>query len=354
MQIRTRNEGPVSPLRYPGAKRWMSGYIARALDHNDLMPGVFVEPFAGGASVALAQLYRGLVNTVILNDRDPLVAAFWHTTFFDTDWLIDQIWGAEISLNNWKRLKTQQPTTKRALAFKCIFLNRTNFSGILTDRAGPIGGQSQTSEYKIDCRFTKETVIRRIEFAAKFRDRVAAVWNLPWHSAIARVQLMQSRGSLPSTAVYFLDPPFYRKASLLYKHHFSHAQHIALRDFLTKFDDPWILSYDSCPEILSLYRQGGMRASQVNLIYTAGQGGKKGIGKELIVSNLRRMVSELQMGIGKTVSNAIPIKQVRAPLLDFDSASSPRRTSGLAIASQTKSRLRAAANVRRIENKEPA
>jgi DNA adenine methylase len=351
MRIRTRNEGPVSPLRYPGAKRWMTGYIARALDQNNMMPGVFVEPFAGGASVALAQLYRGLVKTVILNDRDPLVAAFWHTTFFDTDWLIDEIWKAEISLNNWKRLKSQRPLTKRALAFKCLFLNRTSFSGILTDQAGPIGGQSQTSKYKIDCRFTKETVIGRIEYAAKFNDRVAAVWNLPWHSAIARVQRMQSRGSLPPTALYFLDPPFYRKASLLYKHHFNHAQHVALRDFLTKFDEPWILSYDSCPEILSLYRQGGMRASQVNLIYTAGQSGKKGIGKELIVSNLPRMVSELQMGVGRTASNAIPIKQVKAPPAEFGPASTMRRPSGQPQQPECRESARPP-NIRRTQKKD--
>jgi hypothetical protein len=101
-----------------------------------------------------------------------------------------------------------------------------------------------------------------------------------------------------------------------------------MRDFLTKFDEPWILSYDSCPEILSLYRQGGMRASQVNLIYTVGQGGKKGIGKELIVSNLPRMVSELQMGVGRIASSAIPIKQVKTPRVEFAPASTMRRRSG--------------------------
>jgi DNA adenine methylase len=328
MRTRSINNAPVSPLRYPGAKRWMTGYVARAIDHNDLLPELFVEPFAGGASVALAQLYRGLVHKVVLNDRDPSIAAFWYTTFFDTEWLINQVRNAKISLDNWKRLKTQQPSTTRALAFKCLFLNRTSFSGVLTDRAGPIGGKSQTSDYKIDCRFTKETVIRRLESVAQYRGRVAAVWNLPWRAAIARVQRMQKQGSLPSTAVYFLDPPFYRKGSLLYKHHFNHSQHAALRDFLTKFDEPWILSYDSCPEILSLYREGGMRASQVNLIYTAGQGGKKGIGKELIVSNLPRMVSELQMGVGRSASSAVPIKDVQTAKQYLDVTTSMRRTGG--------------------------
>lgn len=310
MRIRTRNESPVSPLRYPGAKRWMIGYVARAIEQNNLMPELFVEPFAGGASVALAQLYRGLVQKIVLNDRDPLIAAFWHTTFFDTDWLIQQVRNATVSLETWNRLKGQKLSTTRALAFKCLFLNRTSFSGVLTDRAGPIGGQKQISGYRIDCRFTKESVIRRLERVASYRERVAAVWNLPWQAAIARVRRMQKQGTLPSTVAYFLDPPFYRKGRHLYKHYFNHAQHAALRDYLVEFDEPWILSYDSCPEILSLYRAGGIRASQVNLIYTAGQGGKKGLGKELIISNLPRMVSELQMGVGRRASKAVPIAEV--------------------------------------------
>jgi len=297
----------------------MTGYVARAVEQNNLLPELFVEPFAGGASVAIAQLYRGLVKKVILNDRDPLIAAFWSTTFFDTDWLVEQVRNATVSLETWNRLKAQNLSGTRALAFKCLFLNRTSFSGVLTDQAGPIGGQKQISDYRIDCRFTKETIIRRLECVASYRARVAAVWNLPWQAAIARVKRMQKQGTLPCTGVYFLDPPFYRKGRHLYKYHFDHSQHAALRDYLMQFDEPWILSYDSCPEILSLYREGGMRASQVNLIYTAGQGGKKGSGKELIISNLPRMVSELQMGVGRKASKAIPILEVQAAQENMDS-----------------------------------
>jgi hypothetical protein len=54
----------------------MTGYVARAVAHNNLLPELFVEPFAEGASVALAQLYQGLVQKVVLSDRDPLIAAF--------------------------------------------------------------------------------------------------------------------------------------------------------------------------------------------------------------------------------------------------------------------------------------
>src|SRR5438034_2267238 len=56
----------LSPLRYPGAKRRLSGYIAEVLRLNGLRPKLFVEPFAGGASVALELLNRDLVDQIAL------------------------------------------------------------------------------------------------------------------------------------------------------------------------------------------------------------------------------------------------------------------------------------------------
>jgi DNA adenine methylase len=293
---------PVSPLRYPGAKRWMAGYISRSIERNDLFPELFVEPFAGGASVAIAQLSSGLVRKVILNDVDPMIAAFWQTLFFDTKWLVDRVESTNITLSEWRRQKSSKPRSRRGLAFKCLYLNRTSFSGVLTDRAGPIGGQSQSSEYAIDCRFNKPRVIRRIEQVASLRSRVAAVWNLNWRAAMTRVSRLQRAGRLPETVLYYLDPPFYRKASSLYRYYFDDREHVRLRDFLVEFDEPWILSYDACQEVLGLYRSKDFRASDVNLIYTASQKGKRSVGKEIIVSNLPRMVSELQLGIGKRAS----------------------------------------------------
>jgi len=288
----------------------MSGYISRSIERNNLFPELFVEPFAGGASVALAQLYSGLVDRVALNDRDPLVAAFWQTLFFDTDWLVDQVWKTEITVNLWEQLRKRNPTTTRGRAFKCLFLNRTSFSGVLAPGAGPIGGKAQRSKYKIDCRFTKETVIRRIQQAARYKKRVAFVWNLDWRAALRRVQKMQRAGSLPRTSLFYLDPPFYKKAKSLYTFHFNHSAHLALRDFLATFDEPWILSYDSCSEIMTIYKDASFRASNVNLIYTASQKSERGIGKELIVSNLPRMVSELQLGVGKNAASPTRIAEL--------------------------------------------
>ena len=56
------------------------------------------------------------------------------------------------------------------IGFAGLFLNRTNFSGIL--KAGPIGGKAQTSKYKLDCRFNKERIIQSILDIAAYKNRV--------------------------------------------------------------------------------------------------------------------------------------------------------------------------------------
>ena len=300
--MRTRNKAPVSPLRYPGAKRWMANYIQLSILQNPICPELFIEPFAGGASVSLSVLYEGLVERIGLVDKDPLIAAFWKTLFFDTEWLIEQVLDAEVTLDRWDQLRQRQPQSTREKAFTCLFLNRTNFSGILRADVGPIGGRTQTSPYKIDCRFPKETIVKRILKIAKYRDRIAFVWNLSWRAALGKVRQMQEHGSLTSPALFYFDPPFYKKADKLYNYYFSHVDHLRLRDYLCDFSQSWILSYDSCSEIIEMYLKAGFQANDVNLIYKTQKHGR-GIGKEVIISNLPNMVSELQLGSDKSVSN---------------------------------------------------
>lgn len=308
--FKIKNKTLVSPLRYPGGKRWLSGYISRSIIQNELMPELFVELFAGGSSISLKLLQLKLVKRIALIDRDPLIASFWQTVFFDTDWLIDQIWKSKITIQKWEQMRRLNPVSVRQRAFKCLYLNRTSFSGVLAPSAGPIGGKNQKSKYKIDCRFKKETLISRIRKISEYKDRIAFIWNLHWRDAVARILRMQQTGALPECALFYLDPPFYNKADALYTFYFKHADHVSLRDFLIALEQHWILSYDFCSEIISLYKNESFQASNVNLVYTASQKGERGIGKELIVSNLPRMLSELQLGIGKKTDNPVHLSEL--------------------------------------------
>jgi DNA adenine methylase len=69
---------------------------------------------------------------------------------------------------------------------KCLFLNRTTFSGILHGRAGPIGGRRQTGPYKIDCRFNKVTLEARLRFIGDLynANRLVDVWRKDWRKTL--------------------------------------------------------------------------------------------------------------------------------------------------------------------------
>jgi DNA adenine methylase len=284
-----------SPLRYPGSKYFLVKFITKALEINELRPSLFIEPFVGGGSIAINLLVNNLVDRVILLDRDPWITSFWKVVFFDTNWLIEQIRSVEVTIENWHQYKDSKPKSLREQAITCLFLNRTNFSGILEERVGPLGGKEQTSKYKIDCRFnttTKETIIARIQTISSFRDRIYKIWNCSWDVGVLRIREAQSLGKIPLTNLFFyFDPPFFKNADTLYRYYFLNKDHQDLHDFLIRLQDKWILSYDAVEQVSELYKDAiqdginGARDHEIELLYSIAKVSKRKKRKEFIISN---------------------------------------------------------------------
>jgi DNA adenine methylase len=268
------------------------GYIADILRANSLQPELFVEPFAGGASVSLQLLSDGVVHAVGLIDRDPRIAAFWRVAVTDTDWLIDQVRSVPLNLATWRRYREIGNEGDRERALACLYLNRTSFSGILARRAGPLGGTRRPfdAEY-FGCRFPRATLERRLRQVGELRDRVSFVWCLDWHQAIGRIRSMQRRGRLPRDVAYYLDPPFFTKADRLYSFFFDDHGHRRLRDVLVAMEpeqEPWILSYDSLPSVRELYESDQRQVVSIERFYTTSRlSGSHPIFAEAVVTNLR-------------------------------------------------------------------
>jgi DNA adenine methylase len=129
-----------------------------------------------------------MVDRILLADADPLVTRFWQVAAADTEWLIDRMRDEPITLERWEYWRTWTPTrtSDRDAAMKCLFLNRTTFSGILHGRAGPIGGRRQTGPYKIDCRFNKVTLEARLRFIGDLynANRLVDVWRKDWRKTL--------------------------------------------------------------------------------------------------------------------------------------------------------------------------
>lgn len=241
-----------SPLRYPGGKGKIASFIKLVFEKNLLLDGYYVEPYAGGASVALSLLFGEYASRIIINDFDMSIFAFWHTVLNHPEELCKLIRDTKVNVRSWKIQKKIQLQKENAelldLGFSTFFLNRTNRSGILN--AGIIGGINQNGKYKIDARYNKVNLIQRIERISKYRDRIL-LYNLDAIKLIKTISKI-----LPNKTLIYFDPPYYVKGKDLYVNHYVHEDHVLVSKMINGITKhKWIVSYDHSPEIIEIYRR---------------------------------------------------------------------------------------------------
>ena len=239
-----------SPLRYPGGKNKLSAFIAKICVDNNIN-GHYVEPYSGGASVALFLLLEGFVQKITINDKDRSIYAFWHSVLNRPKQLCDLIENAELTIEEWKKQKEVQNNKKTAnlldLGFSTFYLNRTNRSGIIN--AGVMGGVLQDGNYLMDCRFNKRELIERIKKIAKNKKNI----RLYKKDAIKLIDKIQQEAT-DENIVFYFDPPYYLKSSSLYMNHYQDNSHLIVSEKIKSIQNiKWIVSYDNVPEIQNLY-----------------------------------------------------------------------------------------------------
>ena len=278
----------LSPLRWPGSKRRLVGAITQLIAANlEEPPALFVEPFAGGASVSLRLFLDGRVERAWINDADPLVYAFWRTAAFDTCWLIDAMEQEPITVERWEHHRASNPTSLRDRALKCLFLNRTTFSGILHRGAGPIGGKGQTSENKIDCRFNKAELADRLRLVGALATcgRIVEVTGLDYADLLERLRHEVTISA--ERVVVYLDPPYVEKAATLYASSFDTEAHDRLANVLSSLPWPWILSYDDHADVHERFADAGVTTLRVDHAHTAATGKMRAAKCELLLTSMR-------------------------------------------------------------------
>jgi len=251
----------ASPLRYPGGKWRLAGCFTRVIAANFIRPPVYAEPYAGGASLALSLLFSNAVSHVYLNDLDPAIHAFWFSVLrYNREFcrFIDRV---PVTPTEWRKQKkiyaAGLAAGPLALGFATFFLNRTNHSGILN--GGMIGGKQQQGEWKVDARFHRSELVRRIKRISAFKSRI----DLHCQDATAFLKTQEFR---KDTLVY-LDPPYYQAGRELYLNAYRPDDHALVRDCAFSLRCPWIVSYDDVPQIRKLYRARSFR--RVRLLHTA-------------------------------------------------------------------------------------
>jgi len=259
------NEGDkymfCSPLRYPGGKGKLAKFMKYMIDQLGHGGGTYIEPFAGGAGVAIELLLQGVVSRIVINDYDKGIWSFWKAVLTETDRFIALLAVVPLTMEEWNRQRniclTRNNKYSFELGFATFYMNRTNRSGIV--KGGVIGGMDQSGSWKMDARFKREDLIRRIESIAERKSHIK-LYNKDINSFIIRYIPLYEENAL----VYF-DPPYLKKGKQLYMNYFQLEDHVriekAIRDYV-KCD--WIITYDKASEIESIYKGYSMRLYDLN------------------------------------------------------------------------------------------
>lgn len=284
----------LSPLRYPGGKGSLGAFVGKLITQCNPRPRIYVEPFAGGAGIALRLLMEEHVDSIILNDLHRGVSTFWKAILYNTNEFIEIMEKTPVDIDTWhiqKAIFDDQESSELSLGFATFFLNRTNRSGILGAR--PIGGLDQASKWTIDARFNKPDLRTRIELVARYRDRI----SVKQQNAL---DLLRDMDSEWNQSFIYADPPYLQKSADLYLNNLSWPDHMDLACLLRSRGGCWMITYDADDRVIkNLYPD--LRAARFGIAHTAGY---QRLGDEIVVFS-DDCVVERMVGVGSGTANWI-------------------------------------------------
>jgi DNA adenine methylase len=239
-----------TPLRYPGGKQKLTPFVLEIIRANGLEGGDYVEPYAGGAGVAMELLVAGHVSNVHLNDSSFPIYAFWNSILQHTDEFCRRISRSLLNVDEWRAhrevMRNPDDHNELDVGFATFYLNRANRSGVLS--GGLIGGLDQTGKWKMDARFPRNELIRRIEVIGALRGSIN-VMNLDAEDFITN-----HVPRIHENKLVYCDPPYFEKASRLYLNHYAPGDHERIAEIIQQqLDTKWIVSYDAVEQILGYY-----------------------------------------------------------------------------------------------------
>lgn len=261
-----------TPIRYPGGKTKLYPEIKAILESNDLLGHPYAELFAGGAGLAIKLLLKGDVPSIVINDYDRAVYCMWNAVVNHAEDLCEFIDSAVLDVETWKAMRTVYRNSDDVGDFElgkaAFYLNRTNVSGILS--GGVIGGLKQAGNYKMDVRFNRETLKKKVMDIAARRGDIEV-------TRLDAEDFINDRMS-DSELFAYLDPPYVQKGPGLYRSAFDEAKHRSLARKVGDARSKWVVTYDADDLIDDIY--GNYERGDLEISYTANV---KTVGKEKII-----------------------------------------------------------------------
>ena len=275
-----------SPLRYPGGKAKLEPFMEYMMKYLNHVGGIYIEPFAGGAGIAIELLEKDIADTIVINDLDKGIYSFWRAILTETDRFLNDIEKVPLTVSEWEKQHIISMNLDNRysyeLGFATFYMNRTNRSGII--KGGIIGGKEQSGSWKIDARFHRDHLIERIKRISR-RKKQIAIYNKDIRSFIYNY--------LPkyeNNALAYFDPPYYKKGKQLYLNFFNHADHVSIENVIDEnVRCDWIITYDDTPEIETIYQNKDIYRFDLN--YSAS---KRRMASELMIFKDNQIVPRQQ------------------------------------------------------------
>lgn len=266
----------MSFFRYAGGKTKLKTEIIKCIfdqieNTNNIQ---YREPFFGGGSIGLHLLFdNSKFNNYWINDKDIGISCIWTSVILYPEEFKKLVINFIPSVDWFYKIKSEllnlniMPTTKNEIiniGFKKLAIHQISYSGLGTKSGGPLGGEEQKSNYKIDCRWSPEYICKKIDNLNKYFKNI----NIKNNSCTC-LDFSNLINDDTEKSFIYLDPPYYIKGNDLYQHGFTENDHIRLSIDLKNTKHSWVLSYDDCPEIKNLYSWAEIKPLNVNYSITA-------------------------------------------------------------------------------------
>lgn len=250
-----------SPLRYPGGKGKLASFMEYMIDQLGHRGGTYIEPFAGGAGIAIELLQKKVVSKIVINDYDKGIWSCWKAILTETNRFVEAVREVPLTIEEWTKQRNiclnQNDKYSFELGFATFYMNRTNRSGII--KGGIIGGQEQSGQWKMNARFNREDLVKRILDIAARKDNIK-LYNKDIKSFIINYIPLYEDNAL----IYF-DPPYFKKGKQLYMNFFRLEDHKQIEAIIREnVNCDWIITYDDVPEIESIYDTYSMSLYDLN------------------------------------------------------------------------------------------
>jgi DNA adenine methylase len=213
---------------------------------------LFIEPFAGGASIGLLAGFEDYADHVCLVEYSPDVAAVWQTILNENDstWLTHRILTFDLTRNSALQELAVKPRSTKRKAFQTILRNRVQHGGIMAPGAGMV--KEGENGKGIRSRWYPETLAKRIRAITERRERFSIVCG-------DGLDVIDEHLDDPTVAL-FIDPPYTvskkRAGGRLYTAHT--LDHERLFQQAASHQGPILMTYDDDPLVRHMAADHGL------------------------------------------------------------------------------------------------